>query len=836
MLNLKLIKRTLGVAAGASLISFVAMANSSDNYSISGLGQPTGSATVQNNTQDKISEIFSNLETVGSSYNAGGGSAAAMALMDAGCRAALNRAIQTKLYNDVTTDLTPDYAKTNRIGNYLAGRLSGMGKSGMNQLCAALKGEQVSAPDMDAIRDSIRNDLSQSMVLMGQGYANASGLPFLTNLEIEVGTSYQDLIGSITSVQPLWQDPNDLHHVFTQLSYHRAPDELNNQGVRDRLDTYNAGFAYRYLTPDKNYIYGANVFFDYAPRGDHTRVSFGVDARTSQLAFSANRYLPLSDFRGVDLYNERGAAAGFDMELRGQVPQLPSWTAIAKAYQWDSFKEGEQVYGGQAALEYSPFPAMALRMGVRDESQSDATFEAALRFNYRFDQPQDLQFKQRTELAPVADYVYDKVHRDNVIRLTQRRREESKLWVKENVGATNYTDSVGSGSASIGQNLMMPTTITTANTGGAYSRLIFSDGSALTLAQNTSVTVVPNLITLNSGSIQYVNNGAVQTVNVPGGTITLHGTDIDVVALGGSSSTVRVRDGNVDFVGSTSGSTNLTPEQLAQSNNGVVGGILAPNNSLYISHTDTISSQIDRVASELDGQKVTPYPFEAPRVVSHNMVSGGKLVLALKFNDAVAVSGGTPRLNVTIKGISRVIPLSSGSGTDDLVFTYDVLAADANATAVVVNSFDKNGASITGNGKDAVTTIADVTLPLTSSTLDTTNPSGYTVAFTTDPVNLSNYTAGAFQFSAAEVGANFNYSITSSGGGTAVTGSGSITSATQTVSGVNLTSLNDGTLTVSVTLIDPASNVGAPSTDTVVKDIVAPTVTSITVTNGTYEP
>ena len=43
---------------------------------------------------------------------------------------------------------------------------------------------------------------------------------------------------------------------------------------------------------------------------------------------------------------------------------------------------------------------------------------------------------------------------------------------------------------------------------------------------------------------------------------------------------------------------------------------------------------------------------------------------------------------------------------------------------------------------------------------------------------------------------------TSSGGGTAVTGSGSVTSTTQDVTGINVSSLSDGTLTFSVTLTD----------------------------------
>ena len=55
----------------------------------------------------------------------------------------------------------------------------------------------------------------------------------------------------------------------------------------------------------------------------------------------------------------------------------------------------------------------------------------------------------------------------------------------------------------------------------------------------------------------------------------------------------------------------------------------------------------------------------------------------------------------------------------------------------------------------------------------------------------------------AQVGGTYNYSITSSAGGTAVTGSGTVTSATQDVTNVTVASLPNGTLTYSVILTNP---------------------------------
>ena len=84
----------------------------------------------------------------------------------------------------------------------------------------------------------------------------------------------------------------------------------------------------------------------------------------------------------------------------------------------------------------------------------------------------------------------------------------------------------------------------------------------------------------------------------------------------------------------------------------------------------------------------------------------------------------------------------------------------------------------------------------------------------------------SFTFSGAETGTTYNYTISSSGGGTAVTGTGTIGSANHPVTGINTTSLSNGTLTLSVTLQDTAGNTGSAATDTVVKNTVVPIMSS----------
>ena len=67
----------------------------------------------------------------------------------------------------------------------------------------------------------------------------------------------------------------------------------------------------------------------------------------------------------------------------------------------------------------------------------------------------------------------------------------------------------------------------------------------------------------------------------------------------------------------------------------------------------------------------------------------------------------------------------------------------------------------------------------------------------------------SFTFAGAEVGTTYNYTLTSSGGGTPLTGSGTITSATQQVTGVTTFGLNEGTLDLERYPDRQPSNTGA---------------------------
>ena len=118
---------------------------------------------------------------------------------------------------------------------------------------------------------------------------------------------------------------------------------------------------------------------------------------------------------------------------------------------------------------------------------------------------------------------------------------------------------------------------------------------------------------------------------------------------------------------------------------------------------------------------------------------------------------------------------------------------------------------------------------------DSMPPSGYSISF--DDALVGSVETGTTQatFASAEVGASYNYSITSTNGGIAVTGSGTIATSTDQITLADLSDLSDGTLTISVTLTDIAGNVGDAFTAITVLDATAPAapvVVSITDDSG----
>jgi len=228
-----------------------------------------------------------------------------------------------------------------------------------------------------------------------------------------------------------------------------------------------------------------------------------------------------------------------------------------------------------------------------------------------------------------------------------------------------------------------------------------------------------------------------------------------------------------------------------------------------------------------------------------------------------AVESGTQQVTLTIEdedaappsGYSASIDQSPINASNESSASFTFAGAEIGTTYNYTFSSSGGGTNVTGSGTISTATdqisgidlsgLGDGTITLSvtltdnfsntgsaasdTETKDTTPPSGYSVSIDQAGINLNNEGSASLTFAGAEVGATYNYTFSSSGGGTNVTGSGTITTATDQISGIDLSGLGDGTITLSVTLSDGAGNTGSAATDTETKDTSVPTGYSVAI-------
>ena len=220
----------------------------------------------------------------------------------------------------------------------------------------------------------------------------------------------------------------------------------------------------------------------------------------------------------------------------------------------------------------------------------------------------------------------------------------------------------------------------------------------------------------------------------------------------------------------------------------------------------TATATLDRAAPAGYSITVGSSQINAAAAPSTSFTFAGAEVGATYTYTVTSTGGGTP---VTGSGIvssaTQQVTGINVSSLPDGTLTYSVTLTDA-----------------AGNAGIATTAAA---------TLDNV-PAGYTITANKSTVNAAEASSTGFTFAGAEVGASYSYSVASSGGGTPVMGTGIVSSATQQVTGIDISSLPEGTLTYTVTLTDTGGNLGAAATATATLDRTVPAATTTAAVNG----
>jgi hypothetical protein len=186
-----------------------------------------------------------------------------------------------------------------------------------------------------------------------------------TELTIE-GRTKSDPNFTLLTIQPISESEDKKDLTFFQGSILRQ----NNR------DTINLGIGYRQLSDDEKWIYGVNAFHDYDNTYEHSRMSLGAELRSSAFEINANKYFATSGAKtGKDGNTER-ALDGYELEVGGQVPYIPSAKVFVKNWKWDGYQTSDTKGNTYSIQINAPIaPNITLEAGTKDfDTGTDVDF------------------------------------------------------------------------------------------------------------------------------------------------------------------------------------------------------------------------------------------------------------------------------------------------------------------------------------------------------------------------------------------------------------------------------------------------------------------------------
>ncbi|MCB4429355.1 hypothetical protein FZX09_11315, partial [Synechococcus sp. MU1643] len=420
--------------------------------------------------------------------------------------------------------------------------------------------------------------------------------------------------------------------------------------------------------------------------------------------------------------------------------------------------------------------------------------------------------------------------------------------------------------------LTSPSLINTFNTSGdAIDVALSSDGVTAYVADDSSGLQIINLgnnehvsTASDTASIEISGpiltsatyNPATGALAVTGADLTANSgadNDIDVSKLtitGEGSNTYTLTTGDVELTSATAffitlnAADQLQLAGLLNKNGTSSGGGTTYNIAAALNWNPGASSS----PADSAGNAITVSNVAAPSLSSatYNDSTG---VLTLSGSNLPAYPGASNDIDVS------KLTITGGSGSTYTLTTGDVELTSATAASITLNStdqtnldslFNQNGTASTQGttyniaaaddwapGADSSTDIADITgnaitviaLKPTISVAINDGGDGRLNASEASSVAISGTTSGAVD------GQTVSINISSSGGGTPINTTASVNTNVYSLSNLDLSSLNDGTLSITADVSDLAGNAATQATDTTSKDTAAPTI-SVAINDG----
>ncbi len=574
------------------------------------------------------------------------------------------------------------------------------------------------APGTDVVSGRLLSLLSAEGSSALEARANDSDLFLLRNLEASARVGSGEPHYALRAIDALYETGNGRSTIFTEVGIASGPDQT----------PFNIGLGYRWMSQDEQWLLGTNVFYDRDLDAEYDRVGFGIEAAQSTFRAFANLYEPLSEWQETRSGFEARALAGSEVGIRGQVPWARRLDLLVSARQWDGGPSLEDVFETRIGGGLEIGAGFRLSGDLTRPDSGEA--EGRLMLTFSVD-PSRARFSATP--GSVRGLRLKMVDRENDIRFEERRRPTvpagySAAWTSSPVNAGNQAAAAFE--------------IRAGELGAAYAYTVTSSGG-------------PGSVT-GSGRL----SAAAARLS-----------DIDVSGLADGTLTVSVVLSNAHGAG-------------AAATADVIKGTAVP-----AGYTASWTVPV------IDAATAASAAFE---------ITGGEPGAAYAYTVASSGGPGSVTGSGTLASATALVSGINVSGLADGTLTVSVVLSNANGAGTPAAADTLKAAAV---------------------------PAGYAAAWTSNPVNAGNQASAAFQITSGEPGAAFAYTVTSSGGPGAVTGGGTLSAATMPVSGLDVSGLADGLLTVSVVLSN-AAGAGPAVTADVVKGIALPSGYSAAWTSG----
>ncbi|EJL6395691.1 tandem-95 repeat protein [Vibrio navarrensis] len=422
--------------------------------------------------------------------------------------------------------------------------------------------------------------------------------------------------------------------------------------------------------------------------------------------------------------------------------------------------------------------------------------------------------------------------------------------------SVTVTDDAGNAAAPVLASATLDTTQPTVSINSDKSTLKAGETASITFTlSESSSDFAESDITVTGGSLSnFAGSGSSYTATFT--------PDVD----SNSAATINVA---ADVFTDAAGNSNTAASQLSMSVDSLVPSVTisSDKSALKAGETATITFTLSEASSDFTESDITVSggslsgfagsgsSYTATFTPADESTASGTIDVATgTFTDASgnSNSAATP-ISISVDTVLPTVSITSTSDalkageTATLTFTLseaatDFAEADVSVAGGTLSNFAGSGTSYTATFTPAEESTEDATIDVAAEkfsdaagnlntaatqlliSVDTAIPTGYSISIDQESINKTNEQAMSFTFAAAEVNAMFTYSV--SDGTTTIDGaSQTITSETMQVTGIDVTSLQEGTLTVSVVVTDAAGNASDAVTDTVTKRYdVAPTV------------